>query len=120
MQATPILSIEYLLLDFGRRSAEVRRTLAILDAAGLAYVRKLQEVVFKVQSAYFAYEASLRRAEAARALVEASRAAAETVEREVKAGLAAVPELQLAKRNLLKAEYDRVLAVAQNPPNKKK
>ena len=110
VQATPILSIEYLLLDFGRRSAEVRRTLAILDAAGLAYKRKLQEVVFKVQSAYFAYEASLRRAEAARALVEASRAAAETVEREVKAGLAAVPELQLVKRNLLKAEYDREAA----------
>ena len=110
VQATTILSIEYLLLDFGRRSAEVRRTLAILDAAGLAYERKLQEVVFKVQSAYFAYEASLRRAEAARALVEASRAAAETVEREVKAGLAAVPELQLAKRNLLKAEYDREAA----------
>lgn len=112
VQATTILSLEYLLLDFGRRSAEVRRTLAVLDAAGFAFERKLQQVVFNVQSAYFIHEAALRRAEAARALVEASRAAAETVEREVKAGLSAIPELQAARKNLLKAEYDREAAEA--------
>jgi outer membrane protein len=109
-QATTILSIEYLLLDFGRRSSEVRRTLAVLDAAGFAFERKLQQVAFTVQSAYFAHEAALRRADAAEALVEASRAASETVEREVKAGLSAAPELQTARKNLFKAEYDREAA----------
>lgn len=111
-QATTILSMEYLLLDFGRRTADVRRTLAALDAAGLIYERKLQKVVFDVQRTYFAHEAALRHQEAATALVEAARMAEETVKKEVCTGLSATPELLTAQKNLLAANYELESAAA--------
>jgi len=111
-QATTIFSLQYLLLDFGRRAAEVQRTLAALDAAGLTYERKLQKVVFDVQRAYFAHEAALQRLEAATTLVEASRKADQTIRKEVTTGLSATPELLAAQKNLLEADYERESAGA--------
>ncbi len=112
VQATTIFSIEYLLLDFGRRAADIRRTLAALDAAGFLYERKLQEVVFEVQRTYFAHEAALRQADAASAMAEAARAMLETVRREVDAGLSAIPELRAAQKELRRAEYEQESALA--------
>jgi outer membrane protein TolC len=111
-QATTVLSLEFLLLDFGRRAADVRRTLAALDAAGLAYERGLQRVVFDVQRRYFAHEAALRGLESADALVAAARAVAETVNREADAGLAATPDRLAAEKNLLEAGFARESASA--------
>lgn len=105
-QATFILSLEYILLDFGRRSADVQRTLAMFDAANFIYQRKIQQVVFEVQRAYFAYEASLWRLEAAEAFLLAARASAETIKKELDAGLSASPEWLRAKKNVLEAEYE--------------
>ena len=76
-QATTVLSIQYLLLDFGRRAADVRRAVAMFEAAGLLYDRKVQEVVFAVQSRYFAHEAAVSKEAASTALVEAARTALE-------------------------------------------
>lgn len=105
-QATTILSIEYLLLDFGRRAADVQRAVAVFDAAGLAYERKLQQVVFGVQRHYFAHEAACSRQVAARAVLEVSRILAETVKKETETGLSAMPELLAARKKVLEAEYE--------------
>ena len=64
-QATTGLSIEYLLLDFGRRAADVSRAVALFDAAGFVYERKLQEIVFEIRSRYFTHEAALWKERAA-------------------------------------------------------
>lgn len=105
-QATTVLSIEYLLLDFGKRSADVRQAVAMFEAAGLLYDRKVQEVVFAVQSRYFAHEAALSKAAATSSLLEAARTAMETVRLEVENGLSAKPELLRARRNVFDAEYE--------------
>lgn len=111
-QATTVLSLEFLLLDFGRRAADVRRTLAALDVAGLTYERGLQRVVFDVQRRYFAHEAALRGLESAEALVSAARAVVETVKKEVATGLAATPDRLASEKNLLEAEFARESAAA--------
>lgn len=105
-QATTILSIEYLLMDFGRRAADVQRAVAVFDAAGLAYERKLQQVVFDVQRCYFAHEAALARQSAATAVLEFTRTLAATVKRETETGLSAGPELLATRKKVLEAEYE--------------
>lgn len=110
-QATTVLAIEYLLLDFGRRAADVSRAVALFEASGLLFDRKVQEVVFAVQSRYFAHEAALTKESAAVAMLEAAGTAMETTRLEVDNGLSARPELLRAKRNLMDAEYE--LAAAQ-------
>lgn len=111
-QATTILSLEYLLLDFGRRSADLQEMIARFDAAGLAYERELQRVVFAVQRAYFLHEAALRRQGAAEALRLSALTTAETVRKEAQSGLAARPEVLAAQRNLLEADYELEDALA--------
>jgi outer membrane protein TolC len=105
-QATTVLSIEYLLLDFGRRAADVSRAVALFDAAGFVFERKLQEVVFEIQSRYFAHEAALWKERAAASLLEFAKTAAQTVEMEAQNGLSARPELLRARKNVLDAQYE--------------
>jgi outer membrane protein TolC len=105
-QATTVLSIEYLLLDFGRRAADVSRAVALFDAAGFVYERKLQEVVFEIQRRYFAHEAALWKERAAASLLEFAKAAEQTVEMEVRNGLSARPELLRARKSVLDAQYE--------------
>ena len=105
-QATTILSIEYLLLDFGRRAADVQRAVAMLDAAGFTYQRKLQQVVFEVQRSYFAHEAAVARRMAAAAGLEFTHALFSTVQKESETGLSAAPELFSARKKVLEAEYE--------------
>lgn len=105
-QATTVLSLEYLLLDFGRRAADVSRAVALFEASGLLFDRKVQEVVFTVQSRYFAHEAALAKESANASMLEAARTAMETTRLQVENGLSARPELLRAKRNLVNAEYE--------------
>lgn len=111
-QATTVLSIEYLLLDFGRRAADVSRAVALFEASGLLFDRKVQEVVFSVQSRYFAHEAALSKESAAAAMLESARTAMETTRLEVENGLSAKPELLRARRTLMNAEYELAAARA--------
>ena len=105
-QATTIRSSEYLLMDFGRRAADVRRAVSAFDAAGLTYERKLQRVVFEIQRCYFAHEAALARQSAAAAVLEFSRLLFTTVNKESESGLSAAPELLAARKKVLESEYE--------------
>lgn len=87
-EATVGLRLEFLLFDFGRRSANVRAALASLDAANLHFSRELQRVVFEVQSAYFRYERAVWERAAASELVASTKRIEESVRREFGAGLA--------------------------------
>lgn len=103
---TPELDFEYLLLDFGRRAADVRRTVALLDAANLAFSRNVQNTVFGIQQSYFAHAASLSQKEAAKANLELSKTIEAMVEAQVNNGLGTKPELDTARKTLSQAEFD--------------
>jgi outer membrane protein TolC len=85
---------------------------ALFEASGLLFDRKVQEVVFAVQSRYFAHEAALTKESAAVAMLEAAGTAMETTRLEVENGLSAKPELLRARRNLMDAEYELAAARA--------
>jgi outer membrane protein len=104
-QVTALLAVEYLLLDFGRRSADVRKTVAMFEAAGLLYRRDVQEVTFRVQLEFFRHEAANGRRRSALSLLESAGVALQTIQKEVDAGLASPPELLAAKKRLMEAEF---------------
>lgn len=105
-QATVFLSMEYVLLDFGRRDADVGRTVALFHALGLSYQRKLQETIFAVQKVYFAHEASLWRKKAAEKNLVFTTTLADMIARENGTGLSAIPELLQARKRVLEAQYE--------------
>jgi len=49
----PMATLEWVLLDFGRRAADVRAARARLLAANLGFNARHQVIVFKVQSAFY-------------------------------------------------------------------
>lgn len=111
-QATVFFSLEYILLDFGRRDADVARTIANFNALGLTYQRKLQETIFAVQKAYFAHEASLWKKKAAEMNVAFLSTLADMIARENVTGLSAEPELLIARKRVLEAQYQLESAAA--------
>ena len=106
----PGLELEYLLLDFGRRSSDVRRTVALLDAANLNFSRRVQTTVFAVQRAYFSHVAALSQQQAAKANLELSQTILAMVEAQVTNGLGTKPELDAARKTLAQAEFDTAAA----------
>jgi outer membrane protein len=111
VEMTPGFQLEYLLLDFGRRAADVRNTMALLEAASFDYDRKLQTTLFAVQQSYFAHSAALAQQEAAQANIVLSRTLRYMVSAQKKSGLATEPDLLAADKTLSQAEFD--LSTAQ-------
>lgn len=102
----PSAEVNYILLDFGRRSSEDAQARQALWAANLQFNRRIQQTIFEVQTAYFQldnaiglYEASLRELELALTVVAA-------VEDRLSVGLATAPELLFARQALAQAEFD--------------
>ncbi|HET6896874.1 MAG TPA: TolC family protein, partial [Vicinamibacteria bacterium] len=103
---TPRLQVEWILLDFGRRRAEVERGGQELLRANFAFNRKLQEVAFAVSRSYFALDASRARVGAARATLKSATAVEEAVAARRQRGLATRPDLLLAQQERARAAYE--------------
>lgn len=103
---TPLLNLEWVLFDFGRRPAAVEEARRRLLAANLDFNRALQEVLFDVQTAYYALDAArgmVRAAERNRTSADAVLAAA--AER-LRRGLSTRPDVLLAEQASAKASYE--------------
>ena len=106
----PELDLEYLLLDFGRRAADVRRTVFLLEAANLTFSRNVQATVFAIQQSYFAHTAALSQQQAAKANLELSKTIVAMIEAQLANGLATKPEIDTARKTLAQAEFDLAAA----------
>jgi outer membrane protein TolC len=102
----PELQAQWILLDFGRRSADVERSGEKLFQANFAFNRKLQEVAFAVSRNYFSFDASRARVTAARATLQSALAVEEAVQARNQAGLATRPELLLAEQERARAAFE--------------
>jgi outer membrane protein len=72
---SPLLQLDWLLIDFGRRRAEVDSAAQSLLAANLQFSREQQTVTLTVQKAYFAFDASRARVKAEEVGLKAAEAA---------------------------------------------
>jgi outer membrane protein TolC len=103
---TPQLQLNWVLLDFGRRSSAVERRGQELFQANFAFNRKLQEIAFAVSRHYFGFDASRSRVTAARATLESAVAVEEAVGARLEQGLATRPEFLLARQERARAAYE--------------
>ena len=105
-QVVPLLKLHWLLLDFGRRGNALDAAKERLLAANLAFNRKHQEIIFRVQRAFFALTSINGKIAVAQSSVESARAVREAAEAQLRNGLATLPEVSLARQQEAQAVFD--------------
>ena len=105
-QVAPALNLRWLLLDFGRRGSALDAAKERLLAANLGFNRKHQEIVFRVQRAFFALTSLSGKIAVAQSAVDSPRAVRESAEERLQKGLATLPEVALARQQEAQALFD--------------
>jgi outer membrane protein len=108
----PALTLEWLLLDFGRRGAAVDAARALIAEANAGFNAKHQEVVFGVTRDFYALSSALGRRNASQAAYDSASTLAEAVAARKDRGLATRPELLQAEEEEAKAAYELADATA--------
>ena len=102
----PNLSLEWLLLDFGRRRAAVDDAKAQIVEANAAFNAKHQEIAFNVTRDFYALTAARAKVAASRAALDAATTLEEAVASRKGRGLATEPELLQAQEETARAIYE--------------
>jgi outer membrane protein len=110
-QADPMVAMNWTLLDFGRRKSGSDSAQDRLIAANLAFNRSIQDVVFNVESAFYALDAADGAVIAAQQNLKLAETDFDAVRQRVDLGLATEPQLLLAKETVAQSRFD--LANAQ-------
>jgi len=104
--ATSLFTLQWTLLDFGRRAADDERAWQELLATNFQFNRTHQEVTFAVERTFYAYDASRARVEAARATLASAVAVAQAAGARMAHGLATQTEVLLARQEQARAQFD--------------
>ena len=107
------ISLEYLLYDFSGRSARARQARYLLDAARFSYNKDMQELVYQVIEAYYAYLTALDEEKSAEVSEKAYQTALEVSSRRFDLGLAKM----LDKLQAQTAYAQAVIAVKEAQKN---
>jgi len=102
----PLLQLDWLLLDFGRRSADLDSAAQTLLAANLQFNRKQQSVMFAVQKAYFTFNANRARVAARETALKAATAVEQATGIRSRSGLASITDTLLARQVVLQQQFD--------------
>jgi len=105
-QSRSLVSMDYDLIDFGRRDAQAASALNQLVAANLLFNREVQEVVFEVERGFYELDAASANVAAAEATVKLATIDRTNAERRQHSGLATQPAVLLARQREAQAEYD--------------
>jgi outer membrane protein TolC len=100
------LTLDYDLIDFGRRDAASRSAQEQLLAANLQFNRAIQIVVFAVEKNYYLLDARRADVIAAQAIVHLAITDRKAVEKRHAMGLATKPDVLLARQREARALYD--------------
>jgi outer membrane protein len=105
-QSRNLVSMDYDLIDFGRRDAQAAAALNQLVAANLLFNRQVQEVVFNVERGFYELDAAFASVAAAEATVKLATTDRTNAERRQHNGLATQPDVLLARQRAAQAEFD--------------
>jgi outer membrane protein len=105
-QVVPLLNLRWLLLDFGRRGNAMDAAKERLLAANLAFNRKHQDIIFRVQRAFLALTSVRAKIAVAQSSVDSARSVRESAEAQLRNGLATIPEVSLARQQEAQAAFD--------------
>ncbi|HLA40097.1 MAG TPA: TolC family protein, partial [Candidatus Glassbacteria bacterium] len=99
----PALALNYLLFDFGKREADVESARQDLFASNWTHNATVQNVVLRVEQAYFQYLYAKALRQARQESVQEARENLDAAEERHKAGLATIIEVLQAKTNYSQA-----------------
>ena len=105
-QVVPVLDLRWLLIDFGRRKNSWNAAKERLLAANLGFNRKHQEIIFRVQRAFFGLTSLRAKIAVAQSSLDSARAVRESAEAQLRNGLATLPEVSLARQQEAQAAFD--------------
>src|SRR5277367_230760 len=105
-QSRSLVSMDYDLIDFGRRDARAAAALNQLVAANLIFNRQVQQVVFDVERGYYEVDAARANVTAAEAAAKLASTDRTNAERRQLNGLATQPDVLLARQREAQAEFD--------------
>jgi outer membrane protein TolC len=105
-QADPLVTINWTLLDFGRRTSASESAEDRMIAANLVFNRALQDVVFNTEAAFYALDAADGAVLAAERNLKLAQTDFAAVRQRMDLGLATEPELLLAKETVAQSRYD--------------
>ena len=105
-QASPVVELEWVLLDFGRRAADVSGAKNQLLAANFGFNAHHQQVVFKVQSAFYELSKARGRIDVAQSSLNSANKVLEAAEERFKNGLATAPDVSQARQQAAQAAFD--------------
>jgi len=105
-QSRSLISIDYDLIDFGRRDAQAASALDQLVAANLLFNRQVQEVVFETERGFYELDEARANVTAAEAAAKLATTDRNNAERRQHNGLATQPAVLLARQREAQAEFD--------------
>ena len=105
-EAQPVAALEWVLLDLGRRKSGVAAAREQLLAANLGFNARHQEIVFKVQSAFYELSKVRGRIDVAQSSLDSALKVEEAAEDRFKLGLATAPDVSLARQQAAQAAFE--------------
>lgn len=105
-EAQAVASLEWVLLDFGRRAATLGAARDRLLAANLGFNAKHLEIVFNVQTAFYQLSTVRGRIAVAQVALESAAKVQEAAEERFKRELATAPDVSLARQQAAQAAFD--------------
>jgi outer membrane protein TolC len=96
--------LNYLLLDLGGRSADIGEAEALLEAANLTHNAAIQDLVLRVEQAYYQYLSAKALVAADRETVRNAETAYQAADERHKAGAATIADVLQAKTQLSQAK----------------
>ena len=105
-EAKPVVALEWVLLDFGRRKSGVVAAKNQLLAANLGFNARHQAIVVKVQSAFYELSKIRGRIDVAQSALASALKVQEAAETRFAQGLTTAPDVSLARQQATSAEFD--------------
>ena len=105
-ESQPLIQLTYTLLDFGRRSSSAEEARQQLAAANFRFNRRIQDVLFGVQRAYYALCAAKASVLAAHQNLNLAQSDFDAAQQRLNLGLATQPEFLLTSERVAQSQYD--------------
>ena len=107
----PALTLNYTILDFGRRSARIEEASAALLATDFGFNDTHRKVIFQVEEAYYRVLSSVAQQQAAEASLLNAQTVQQSAEDRLKNGLATLPDVLEARSATAQAQFDLQSAI---------
>jgi len=105
-EAQSVATVEWVLLDFGRRKAGVNAAKEQLLAANFGFNARHQAIVFKVQSAFYELSKVRGRIDVAQSSLDSALKVQQAAEERFKNGLATMPDVSQARQQAVHAAFE--------------